>query len=351
MKIVTQVAWEVCHRPKGFELVETGVDPNQIVYFLASDNGGAGRWRSYWPAEALRSAGVNAKSGMAFPGGLQAGDTIVFHRPLMEEALDFIRSYRAAGVRVLVDEDDDLTALPETFDEYVRDKVKEVTPEHDAAIAVADGLVVTTERLEKVVYGSMARRVFRCPNYMPAWLLDVEPEPVTDNAVRVGWAGITRTHLHDLRWLAPVLPAITERALFSTVGDPETPRVIGQPICEWFGHEFDVKRYYEKMARADVGMVPLKPDEPLNWSKSYIKALEYMAFGVPVVAADLPEQRLLIEHGVSGFLSSDPEEFACYVRMLVDDDEARMVMGKAARARAAEFLIDDNIECWMEALS
>jgi glycosyltransferase involved in cell wall biosynthesis len=61
---------------------------------------------------------------------------------------------------------------------------------------------------------------------------------------------------------------------------------------------------------------------------------EAMAAGLPLLANCHPTSP--IEHGVSGFLSDDPKELAGYAKMLLEDKELAMVMGRAARRTAAE---------------
>jgi phosphatidylinositol alpha 1,6-mannosyltransferase len=62
-------------------------------------------------------------------------------------------------------------------------------------------------------------------------------------------------------------------------------------------------------------------------------ALEAMASGVPVVAADAGGFRESVRHGVTGFLARtrDPEAFAAHVIQLVMERNRRLTLGAAAR--------------------
>jgi glycosyltransferase involved in cell wall biosynthesis len=65
---------------------------------------------------------------------------------------------------------------------------------------------------------------------------------------------------------------------------------------------------------------------------------EAMASGIPVVVADMPGVREVIEPGVQGLLT-DPMllgELAARIEELLDDPARRAVMGRAARTRAEE---------------
>lgn len=73
---------------------------------------------------------------------------------------------------------------------------------------------------------------------------------------------------------------------------------------------------YHLLFRMDIGLVPLN-DIPFNRAKSFIKGLEYTASGIPFVAQDLPEYRLLADDGV-GLVASTPEEWVSQLTSLLD---------------------------------
>jgi len=63
-------------------------------------------------------------------------------------------------------------------------------------------------------------------------------------------------------------------------------------------------------------------------------ALEAMAAGMPVLGNCHPSSP--VRHGVSGFLSDDPAELGEYARMLLDDRNLAVKMGKQARKTVEE---------------
>lgn len=316
------------------------------VAFIAPPIGGSANHRSNYPAQALKERGWDAWAQDTFPNYDEV-DVVVCHRPLDKRRTFECQDLQRCKVTVLVDEDDFLADLPSSFDKVLPRDYQERLDLHDMLIREADGLSVTTEPLLEL-YGSMAKRTWRNPNFLPRWVQGVrfyrlkrDHEPV-----RVGWMGLVRTHRHDLEWLAPYADEAFEGAVFSTVGDVGTPvtlRLMRTP-AETFPVEHDQHAMYLQMARADIGIVPLKPDEKLNVSKSWLKALEYMTLGKPVVVTRLPEQEALVEHGVTGFLASSPMQFALYVRQLVKDADLRQHMGAAAKERASQMAIEDMVE-------
>jgi len=63
-------------------------------------------------------------------------------------------------------------------------------------------------------------------------------------------------------------------------------------------------------------------------------SLEAMAAGMPVLGNRLPNSP--IEHGISGFLSDDPDELRKYAGMLLEDRDLAAKMGRQARKTVSE---------------
>jgi glycosyltransferase involved in cell wall biosynthesis len=85
----------------------------------------------------------------------------------------------------------------------------------------------------------------------------------------------------------------------------------------------------------DVGVYPLADDE---WSrgKCGFKAIEFMACGVPVVAAAVGVNREIVEDGVNGFLASTEDEWVEKLGRLLADPQLRRRFGEAGRRTIEE---------------
>ncbi len=86
------------------------------------------------------------------------------------------------------------------------------------------------------------------------------------------------------------------------------------------------------LSTADVGLSP-DPRTPFNDASTMNKTLEYMAFGLPVVAFDLRETRVSAGPAAAYVETGDPAAFAKAVVELLDNPERRKLMGGIGRDR------------------
>ena len=91
------------------------------------------------------------------------------------------------------------------------------------------------------------------------------------------------------------------------------------------------------LSTADVGLSP-DPKNPLNDVSTMNKTLEYMAFGLPVVAFDLKETRISAGDAARYVPDGDVAGYARAIMDLLDDDVARRAMGNLGRSRIEDRL-------------
>jgi glycosyltransferase involved in cell wall biosynthesis len=108
------------------------------------------------------------------------------------------------------------------------------------------------------------------------------------------------------------------------------------------GHvEFTGRAPDELVARilstADVGLSP-DPKNPLNDVSTMNKTMEYMAFGLPVVAFDLRETRVSAADAAVYVRPNDIADYATAIVDLMDDEPRRSGMGKIGRTRVEQEL-------------
>jgi glycosyltransferase involved in cell wall biosynthesis len=97
------------------------------------------------------------------------------------------------------------------------------------------------------------------------------------------------------------------------------------------------------MSTADAGLSP-DPKNPLNDVSTMNKTMEYMVFGLPVIAFDLRETRVSAGDAAVYVQPNDEQQYAEAIVALLDDEPRRELMGKYARQRVEQELAWDHQE-------
>ena len=154
-----------------------------------------------------------------------------------------------------------------------------------------------------------------------------EPDPVT-----IGWSGSFSTiqHLDTLRSVLSDL-ARTERFRLRVIGTPQY-EVEGVDV-EAFNWRSETE--VEDLSAIDIGIMPL-PDD--NWSKGKcaLKALQYMALGIPTICSPVGVNSTIIDDGVNGYLAAGGDEWVGKLRRLIHDPALRKTVGRAGRKTVEE---------------
>ena len=254
--------------------------------------------------------------------GIFGFDTVVLKLLMDRWIPKQIELAQSLGQTIIVDIDDfheGLTPANKAYDLTHPEKNKRSNRDHyKRSIELADVVIVSTPFLYEH-YKAQRDHVYLIRN-------GVSSEQFTRRKQRsgkpvIGWAGAINYRNNDLEQLRDWLPDFLERhdLMFHHAGhDPEAPsfaditrvspnRVTTSPIV----HIGD----YAKGLKFDIGIIPLN-DIPFNHAKSNIKGLEYVASGIPFVASDIPEYRVLHEDGV-GRLATTPEEWEGHMQELL----------------------------------
>ena len=227
---------------------------------------------------------------------------------------------RTPGVAVIYDFDD-AVYLPNTSDAnrpigWLKwpGKVKTIIGHSDRVIAGNEYLAAYARQ-----FADDVRVIPTCVDtttFVPRSDAPVSAVPV------VGWIG-TPTTVPYLRALQPVLQEVARAHPFVLrvcgAGSPlQMPGVTVDNVPWRLDAEVAL------FNTCDVGVYPLSDDE---WArgKCGFKAIQFMACGVPVVAAPVGVNRDIIEDGVSGLLAADAAEWV--------EKLGRLLAGPALRAR------------------
>ena len=150
--------------------------------------------------------------------------------------------------------------------------------------------------------------------------------------VTVGWTG-TFSSRRYLDLLRPVFQELARRWTFKL-------RVISNFDYDLPGVDLEVIRWtaereVEDLQGIDIGVYPLADDDWVA-GKSGLKAIQYMAFGLPCVATNVGNTPQIIRHGENGLLAVSQEEWLSALERLLDDPALRRRLGEQARRDAVE---------------
>jgi L-malate glycosyltransferase len=153
-----------------------------------------------------------------------------------------------------------------------------------------------------------------------------------DKPVVIGWTGTFSSKVY-LDMLTGVFKELARRV-------PYKLKVIGNFNYEIEGVDLEVVRWtrereVEDLQTFDIGVYPLPIDD---WvlGKSGLKAIQYMAFGLPAVATEVGTTPLLIRHDENGLLVKTEEEWLATLEALIRDPALRRRLGEEARRVAVQ---------------
>lgn len=181
-----------------------------------------------------------------------------------------------------------------------------------------------------------ARRYNSCVTIIPS-SIDVEYyRPVAGKLINerlvIGWTGSSTSQSH-LEMFAPVLrELIKRRNILMRVYSDREPNLPGIPYI-W--RPWSPQSELEELSHFDIGIMPM-PDDQWSRGKCAMKALQYMAMGVPTICSAVGANCEVIEHGRNGLLAATPEDWLHHLVTLIDEPELRGKLGRAGRQTVEE---------------
>lgn len=168
-----------------------------------------------------------------------------------------------------------------------------------------------------------------------------------EKTLTLGWTGSFSTARY-LLLLEPVLINLAKEHEFEILVIGDEKFRFSRLDCTAVAWHPDTE--IENLRKIDIGLYPL-PDEPWVLGKSGLKAIQYMALGIPVVASAIGASFRVIEHGVTGFLADSDAQWIEALRRLLSDVALRRQMGNAGRHRVdARFSVQANAPRYIKVL-
>jgi glycosyltransferase involved in cell wall biosynthesis len=281
-------------------------------------------------------------------------DVIIGQRFAGYDGMSLWRRARYPSNRLVYETDDDLFTIDmanwAAYDMFSKLDVREAVTGYSLT---ADLVTVTTEYLAQVQRESVGvKNVAVLPNCVPEYVLDL-PREKRDRP-RIGWVG-GASHGVDIHEAVPGVRRFIAK-------NPNWDLYLGgtdyRPSfnvknwdrmlhAEWKQINDDERDYYQ-LLDFEIGLAPVK-DTTFARSKSALKALEYNARGIPVIASDVQPYRGYVVHGENGFLVKQPHEWLKYIKLLADNPDLRAEMGAHGKAAAARLTHEGNWKLWEQA--
>lgn len=312
---------------------------------------GTGYYRYWQPwSELAKSSGHLAMIPPGRPHPLipaddeiEAFDLVSRQRPGGRETLREWRRWKPL-TKLIFETDDDILHPDTSLSHFASDEI------HDSVIEclrLADAVTCSTEPLAEELR-EYNDRVFIVPNFIHADALTINPS--NQEKLTLCWAGGS-THLQDMAMIQEPV----NKVLAGHDADVELHFIGMDYSClfrcptrftPWQVNQWD----YYRAIDGDIGLIPLLSTQ-FNRSRTYIKALEFAALGIPVIASDSDPYREFVIDGVTGLLARTDRDWIDAIYTLGRDQELRSVMGAAAREHARRYTIQGNWQRWAEALA
>jgi hypothetical protein len=318
--------------------------PPRTIFGWLADQAGCAYYRVTLPLLNLPNNRWTGGASSTYEETLEFADTVVGQRICLPgPTKKWQRLCKDPNTLTVFELDDDFWAIDATNGAHDFYSDPQARANLERNIAAADRVTVTTEPLAERVR-QWNPNVVVVPNYIDgAVLTNATPEQAVDT-VTVGWPG---SNTHTMDWAVAgthIIDAVLgePRARMAFLG-AKYPQGVPRDRVNWIPWQTSVPRYLEHLGMAmDIGVAPLK-EHPFNVSKSAIRVLELAGCGIPVVASNVRPYAEFVQHGVTGFLVKDPEDWGRYLRDLINDRSMRIEMGEAARKLAAQHTIQGHI--------
>jgi len=165
----------------------------------------------------------------------------------------------------------------------------------------------------------------------------------------IGWSG-SYTTSRFLYILSDVLKALSGQINFKLL-------VMGDETFQLDGVNLEAVKWEETiemptLKRFDIGLYPLS-DEPWVYGKSGLKAIQYMALGIPTIATGIGANFGIINDGINGFLipPSDQKLWEKRILELFNDAGLRKRIGESGRETVVKkFSIESNKNKYLQIL-
>jgi glycosyltransferase involved in cell wall biosynthesis len=174
--------------------------------------------------------------------------------------------------------------------------------------------------------------------YIPMAIDTQKYQPQTsrkEGKIRIGWSGSHHTNVQCLPVMKVCMEMLAEQLDFELIVisnlDPEIKwKNVQSRFIQW-----TADTEVEGLQQIDIGLMPLE-DGPFERGKCALKAVQYMAIGIPALVSPVGVNSLIVKDDFNGFQCKDNQAFVDHILTLANNENKRIEMGKNARKTVEE---------------
>jgi len=292
----------------------------------------------------------SVKGDSKMPDLIDDYKVVIIQQPSGGAWLQMIETMQEHGKKVVFEVDDYLHGINKREDhEFASSFDQRALLLFEDCMRAADAMIVSTDYIAQK-YKKYNPNIYVCRNGIDLARYNLT-KPKRDT-VNIGWAGATGHTKSMMPWLNQVNGVMQQK--------PETTFVsIGMPFAQalrpYVGEEraitipwAAIEQYPSAMSMFDIA---LAPGGGSGWykGKSDLRWLEASALGIPIIAR--PSIYPEIEHGVTGFHATSPNEMVEYLMAMIGDAGLRERIGINAKEYVTVYRrIEKMAEGWRNAL-
>lgn len=285
-------------------------------------------------------------------------DVVIFKLWMQKEANEYIAKAREYGQTIIIDIDDWFDGLPTTniaFWTSHPDKDANWNRNHMlGTYSKVNGLITSTQFLQD----KYSQRNKNC--YLVRNSLDpnnfIKRYDAAYNKPVIGWVGIMIWRSGDIEtmqgWLGQFLDKhdlmfhhsginLEDPKEFAKIAKIDENRLQGITGAS-------PENYGNILTPFDIGLVPLNT-MPFNEAKSSLKGIEYAFTGIPFIASDTYEYRLLSEQGV-GNVAAKPMQWLKHLERLIDPEVRKAEAERGYNVVMEKYNLNQRVHEWANAI-
>ena len=178
-------------------------------------------------------------------------------------------------------------------------------------------------------------KVYNKNSYIIPMGIDTEKYTLKDNyeikdQFILGWSGSDRSYDATFPMLIPVIENLAKKyPIELIIIKNSNPNLILKNAKVSF-YKWDEETEVESIKKMDVGLMPLLKDNFQKY-KSALKALQYMAVGIPALVSPIGINTEIVDHEINGYHCASEKEWTNYIEKLILERNLIKSLGLAGR--------------------